>query len=310
MARGIGSFFIGVLIKEMYENLDKTYYKKIYGAVAVFGAVLIFAALLNQVKLSIGIGVQTIFMMFLSVAFILMSLTITPIKFILSTKFFVWLGKISMDVYLWHIPAQLIIKNTDSYFNMNLNYGSRIVWIFYAFLVLGIATMSNRALSKGIENKEGKIFSTTTLVLIAILSIGIRLTGPILIHPIDNNLTWNGQSQIVYPRHSSSEPFGVHEDLNDVELSFYTVTWNNEYPQGARLSYSIIDDQNNIKIQGEYDLKIAQDGRVGTIALDGVLANGNYKVVFDVLDNNDTPFALMSNHDGTVALKVRGKKKK
>jgi peptidoglycan/LPS O-acetylase OafA/YrhL len=309
MARGIGSFFIGVLLKELYEKLDENYYKKIYGVAAVCAVIVLFAALLNQVHMSMGAGMQTIFMMFLSIAFVWIALTLKPFKIFLSTKPLIWLGKISMDVYLWHIPVQLIIKNIDSCFGLNLNYGSKLVWIIYIALVLAIATVSNKALSKGIEDRKGLAFTSVAFSLLVILSIIIRVIGPILIRPIDNNLSWNEHSQIVYPDNSSTEFFTVNEDLSDVELSFYTVTWNNQYPEGSVLIYSLIDEQNNIVTQGNYDLRAAQDGRIGKINVDDILTKGTYRIIFNVQGNDsDDQFALLSNNDGTVAVKLSGKR--
>lgn len=67
---------------------------------------------------------------------------ISWLRAILGCRFFCWLGKISIHIYLWHIPVQCLIKILEYILGIQISYGSRLVWMGVAGVTISVAALS------------------------------------------------------------------------------------------------------------------------------------------------------------------------
>lgn len=145
MMRGVSCFYAGVIIQEINEWLDEDRKRRFVSIALIF--FVIFRLLLhlspnhgwweneNNGRIALIILEWPLL--------ILASINVSWFRKMLEIKPLQYMGKISMDVFLWHIPVQITIKTLDMIFELKINYGSISIWVIYIILVLLVSSISN-----------------------------------------------------------------------------------------------------------------------------------------------------------------------
>ena len=130
--RGAACFFIGCVIAELYQRIREKDGRWIgYGAYILLIFSLVFRNMWGGEMWIYTLAITPLWV--LSIAFIPWR------KMLYSNPIFVYLGKISMSIYLIHFPVQCLISTLDHYFNLQLNYSSKVVYIGISLTILLIA---------------------------------------------------------------------------------------------------------------------------------------------------------------------------
>lgn len=141
IARGVSCFFIGAFLAKMTLS-----HRKRLGYLA-FGFLFVSWLLIRVFGIELLGGEKNVFLMvtlcFAPLA-ILSVLYISWLRRFFELKVFVFLGKISLGIYLWHFPVQCLVKIIDVYWGLNINYSFRGTWILYAVCVLFISAIYER----------------------------------------------------------------------------------------------------------------------------------------------------------------------
>lgn len=61
---------------------------------------------------------------------------------------FLWLGEISIPVYLWHMPVVCVVKIIEVYCLPQIDYSSYSVWVLYMLGVIGIAAIYHNIINE------------------------------------------------------------------------------------------------------------------------------------------------------------------
>ena len=130
--RGLSCFSIGVLLEELYKN------KKIVKKYACVGlGIIISAYVLLRFRGTAPFGnLQAVFILAIAPLMIICAITLPWLGRILSLPPLKELGKLSVEVYLFHFPIQLMIKLADCFGQLHLNYSSKKVWLLYVTFTL------------------------------------------------------------------------------------------------------------------------------------------------------------------------------
>ncbi len=86
-------------------------------------------------------------------AVLVMAIELKPFNVLLSSKPFAFLGKLSLYIFLFHFPVQLVIKIIEMAYDLDIDYGSPLVWLIYCGLVF-VVSMLARRLDLYILNKK------------------------------------------------------------------------------------------------------------------------------------------------------------
>lgn len=140
IARGVSCFFIGAFLAKTTMS-----YKKWLGYLSM-GFLLVSWVLIRVFGTEVFGGEHVILLVTICFAplTILSVLYIPWLRSFFDLKAFVYLGKISMDIFLWHFPVQCLIKIIDVYFGLNINYSFKGTWILYAVCVLFVSAVYER----------------------------------------------------------------------------------------------------------------------------------------------------------------------
>ncbi len=149
MGRGLSCFSIGVLLYGIYERRDRFESRKV-------GYMLMLLPLSAYVLLRCGKGkyagdLQMLTILGIAPAVVYGLLVVPAVKLFFSWKPFVWLGKISMAVYLFHFPIQCLFKATQLYLYDHIDYTSLIIWMSYVILTLILSALYERLASERLE---------------------------------------------------------------------------------------------------------------------------------------------------------------
>ena len=158
-ARGLISFSIGMLIAEYYKSTNRKH-SDIVGIIGLIIAVAFYFYTYTNIKTEYFPLKETlVFFLIVSPSIVLTALFFTPIKKLLSTKVFLYLGDISMYIYLVHMPLQvglsLLFKNSDV-------FKSFIMYFVYLALTIVLAELTKRA-QKLIASKLRKTTNKCTM---------------------------------------------------------------------------------------------------------------------------------------------------
>ena len=148
MARGVGSFFVGTICYAIYNYVKRI--KKERGlsliSLAFEGVVIIVGIscrefnMFDNIKLLMVLGIVQ--------ALIFTCTNLKVVSKVLSIPPLVYLGKISLSVYMWHFPIQMLIDIANRNMGMILDYGSAKVWFLYIGIALVTAVLSYELFEK------------------------------------------------------------------------------------------------------------------------------------------------------------------
>lgn len=149
IGRGVASFSIGVLLSFAYEK--RTAFKSVkLGYCCLF--FLLASYLVLRVKSTDYSGHFTLAMTLGFGPMILLSTLFIPwLNAFISNPVFRFLGKISWEIYLFHFPIQCLIEVIDHSLGLGLNYSSRILWLVYAALTIGVGAVYHWVFAKKAE---------------------------------------------------------------------------------------------------------------------------------------------------------------
>lgn len=137
-------FFIGCLT---YEANLTTAVKKY--AVRIAGVALLVLVVIGVTQGHVAFGNWAIiYTVLIYPLIIFLTVNSRMLTGILSFRPLAYLGAMSYSIYLWHFPIQLLIKTSSDLLNLNLDFTSRKVFIFYAVCVLAMSVVSYETLEK------------------------------------------------------------------------------------------------------------------------------------------------------------------
>lgn len=145
IARGLFCFSIGVALAFFYQN-EHLFNTRFLGYLSL--TTLIVSYVTYQTTPDFIGDIQMLFILFIAPMIIVSTIYVPWINKLLSTKFFAYLGSLSMEIYLFHFIVQCTIKNIDLYCNMGLNYSSWIVWVVYAASTILVSIVYKQLFSK------------------------------------------------------------------------------------------------------------------------------------------------------------------
>ena len=145
VGRGVAGFSIGVLITFIYEKRDD--FKSLKLGISCF-IFLLASYIILRFKSFDYIGNPTLAMTLGFGPMIILSTLFIPWQNVfMSNPILRYLGVISWDVYLLHFPVQCFIKILDIYLHININYSSRMTWIIYVTVTIGVSSIHHYLLS-------------------------------------------------------------------------------------------------------------------------------------------------------------------
>lgn len=145
VARGLFCFSIGVVLAYFYQN-EHLFNTRLIGYMSML--ILIAFYVIYRVMPSIIGNMQMLFILLIAPMIIVCAIYVPWFNAFLSTKFLVYLGSLSMEIYLFHFIVQCAIKNIDIYCNLGLNYSSEIVWIAYAVSTILVSILYKQLLAE------------------------------------------------------------------------------------------------------------------------------------------------------------------
>lgn len=153
--RALMCFFIGVILQIIYEKRNMFNYRLIGILSLTF---VVFSMILIRFY---GAEVAGNLQMFVILGFgPLMIFGILNVKFLnkfLALKPFLFLGNISIGVYLFHFPIQCLFRIADYFLKLNLDYSTVYVWLSYCLITLIISFLYDKFFSKRFSDLFFKI---------------------------------------------------------------------------------------------------------------------------------------------------------
>lgn len=328
MARGVGSFFLGVLINKANFNTNEVLKRR--GTFYLLSLVICYYIIAKFNNINIineEISMQNLSMFVISPMVIWYTINLKVINRFFSLKIFQYLGSISLDIYMWHISIQLLIKIVDELFNLDLNYKSTTVFIIYIVLVLIISSLSHKILK---SNKGIRYFGSILVITLLCANIIINIYGPKIITIENDNFVHNNKSEFktINNKTSLSKGFYCKDSITDIIVAFYTITWQASYNNNKSINIQIVN-RNNQEVVYETTIKCNEfsDSKEYKLNLEDLYlkANTEYSLNFSTnLNSSDPLFALLlleeenpqnveifsSKDQNTLALKLIGKRSK
>ena len=149
IGRGLLCFSIGIWLTKIYEKRE-VIKSQLLGYVCF--ATLVALYILFRLKGSRIFGnLQMAFILGIAPMMIISSIFVPWLNKFLSLKPLVYLGSLSINIYLFHFPVQCIIEIMNRYANMQLNYSSKKVWLMYVALTLIVSAVYKSFVSRKYE---------------------------------------------------------------------------------------------------------------------------------------------------------------
>lgn len=149
MFRCGAGFSIGVVLHGIYESREKYDSKKVGVCLLVF---LIISFLIFRFKEELGGDLQICFILFLGPAIILSVGFVPALNKIFSLKPMVVLGKLSLNVILFHFPIQCIITLIMLNYKLDIDFSSPVTWVIYIISVIAFSAFYEYIMKKKYEN--------------------------------------------------------------------------------------------------------------------------------------------------------------
>ena len=178
MMEVICCFYGGVLVQEVHNRYNKQMQPKwmlecIILLIFSYASLQFFSHPLWETNHTGSILVY----IFILPLIIIVSLTVPYIRKILCIPPLQYLGSISLDLYMWHVPVQVVFKIIESLTNWKINYGSISIWLFYSCLVIAVSCISHRLQPIIRHHYFSKTLITITLSDIAMITVKRRKSG-------------------------------------------------------------------------------------------------------------------------------------
>ena len=143
--RGLASFSVGVLLYGVYERRDSFRADRLgYVTLALF----IVSYLLLRLRPEFIGSLQMSFIFGIAPSLVLGVLFLPWLARLFAFKPLVFLGKISIAIYLFHFPVQCLIMLLNQALSLNINFSSHAMWLIYVAAVIAVAALYNLLLQK------------------------------------------------------------------------------------------------------------------------------------------------------------------
>lgn len=147
--RGLSCFSIGVILANIFLNSHKLN-TNLIGYICLIILVLYYNIFLSRYNDKIG-NEYFIFIMVVSPSVIFSVLYVSWINKLLSMKPMLFLGSLSVKIYLLHFNIQCFIRNMDLYYNFKLDYSLKKTWLLYCCSTIIVSAIYHHILEKGIN---------------------------------------------------------------------------------------------------------------------------------------------------------------
>ncbi|MBQ8246321.1 MAG: acyltransferase [Lachnospiraceae bacterium] len=149
MGRGFACFFVGALLAKVFQLKNLLHEQRIgyLSLIFLIGIGILISVfgyeILGNLQMTVILGIAP--------TLILSVLFVPWISKLLSLKPFVYLGKISLSIYLWHFPVQCVWKIVDVYWGLEINYSSRLIWLSYVATVLLLSVLYEKFFAEKVQ---------------------------------------------------------------------------------------------------------------------------------------------------------------
>lgn len=311
MLRGVVCFYSGVIVCELNECLDNSQKNKY--AMSLFLGLIIFRFAIHFSSYSFWDQERNGQFMLIILEWPIVVFSAINNKLfrkILEFKPLEYLGKISMDIFLWHIPVQISFKTINALLDLNIDFGSRRIWLTYVIAVCSIVALSN-VLSKYRNQQNYFRRFIITLFVCACIVLITEKTGIRYKAILDNSLLYSSSNSVVELEKGVSlrEQFCVKKQTNLEKLQFYTITWHRKFLENQYIYISIInlDTGENIYFE-EKPLSAFRDGDIYNCTIDkNVILMPNTKYCIEMKTNSEEEqesIALMLNENSNSSDKL------
>ncbi len=154
VARGLLCFSIGVILAYFYQN-EHLLNTRFIGGLCCAGLILCYGAY-RAVPEAIG-DIVMLFILFVAPMIIVGALFTPWLNKLLSIKPLVYLGSLSMQIYLFHFPVQCMIFYLDRSYNLGLNYSQKSVWLLYVVITLAVSILYKQLFATKVTNLFCKV---------------------------------------------------------------------------------------------------------------------------------------------------------
>lgn len=155
MGRGFACFFIGAILAVIYRQRAKLYSQRMGYLCLLF--LLIIGTLVGLQGYGVLGNIRMAMILGIAPALILGILFVPWLSKLFTLRPLVYLGKISLSIYLWHFPVQCMWKIADVYGRLDINYSRRSIWLMYVASVLITAGVYEKFLAQRVQG-IGKFF--------------------------------------------------------------------------------------------------------------------------------------------------------
>lgn len=270
--RGVACFYGGVLICELNDRIDCK--KKEKFALGSFIILIVFRICLAVMPYGFwdneSYG-QLCLILFQWPIVLFAVINCKGIKRVLEIKPLQFLGRISMNIFLWHIPIQIIIKIADKVGHIAIDYSSVVLLGIYIIAVLLISVVSDYIGQKGKRNYF--LYCLAAAISMLLIQPITNVTGIRLKAVYETSLSYADMSKVIEMQEGTvlKEVFLAEETVHIEKIQFYAITWNKPFSQEQMITISIRDvESGNIIYSVDRFMSILQDGNVHEIAVENV----------------------------------------
>jgi len=186
-------------------------------------------------------------------------------------KCFLFLGDVSMDVYLWHVPMQCLLIGVSATIGVMVNYADVCVWGGYCAAVLLWSAVTKSLFSGGFCLRTYFIQAVIAGACFLFIVPISECMGTRMYSVLENSLSYEDHSSVVKVKRGCTvgEIFQAERSGSLVRLNFYTITWNRAFTADQFLQVRILERDSR---QSIYEKKLPlgnlRDGRVYKLELE------------------------------------------
>ncbi len=203
------------------------------------------------------------------------------LKKVLENRIFLFLGTLSMTIFFWHVPLQLMLRDIDLFFSLHINYGLPIIFMLYVLGVVFFCAIYH----KYIESKKINYKICISLMMMAFVGgYGVIYAANIYVsHVLNSSLKFSDKSECVELKNSIilSENIRLNKDCKLRTMRFYTMTWNKKYDKNQYLEIIIRNnDTEKVFLNKKISANQLHDGDIFSFNENIALNKGNYTIIF------------------------------
>ncbi len=287
MMRGVSCFYIGVILCELNDRIAEESKKKSADLLLIF--LVVFRCVLyfcDYYSFWENESTGRMMLILFQWPILIFAAVNSPLfRKVLEIKPLRYMGEISMDIFLWHIPVQITIKTINVLLGLNLDYGSAYVWLVYCCLVLAVSVISH-IVSKKITKHNYFLQGVVAFACCAVILVVTDITGIQMKAIVNNSLSYDDKKEAVelQPGVNLEEDFSVSRETFLKKIQFYTITWHKEFADDQVLTITVRDKETNEEIyQSDRALNCFSDGNYYDMQVEEpvLLEKGMYTITYE-----------------------------